>query len=122
MWRTMNRRAAQRTASVLVIVLWIAFGLVSLALYFGQSMMFDLRAADNYEAGVQADQAIEAAARYVCFALTNLQVQAQSSGTNIRGSWSSRAHSSVIRPNRVRRRTRKIIWPQRCRSATQNSG
>jgi hypothetical protein len=32
---------------VLIIVLWIAFGLVSLALYFANSMNFELRASDN---------------------------------------------------------------------------
>ena len=52
-------------ASVLIIVLWVAFGLVSLALYFAHSMSFELRAADNRVAGVEAQQAIEGAARYV---------------------------------------------------------
>jgi DNA uptake protein ComE-like DNA-binding protein len=79
------RGAARRSASVLIIVLWIAFGLVSIALYFGQSMLFNLHAADNYEAGVEADQAIEGAARYVSFVLTNLQLQIQTSTTNMPG-------------------------------------
>ena len=35
----------KRDGSVLVIVLWIAFGLVTVALYFGQSMALELRAA-----------------------------------------------------------------------------
>jgi DNA uptake protein ComE-like DNA-binding protein len=48
-------------------------------------MLFNLQAVDNYEAGVQADHAIEAAARYICFVLTNLQLQVQSSGTNMPG-------------------------------------
>ena len=55
--------ASSPNAAVLVIVLWIAFGLVSIALYFGQSMLFNLQATDNYEASVEADQAIEGAAR-----------------------------------------------------------
>ena len=66
-------------------MLWIAFGLISIALYFGQSMLFNLRAADNYEASVEADQAIEGAARYITTILTNLQVQVQSQGTNMPG-------------------------------------
>jgi DNA uptake protein ComE-like DNA-binding protein len=66
-------------------VLWIAFGLVSIALYFGQSMMFNLQAADNYEASVEADQAIEGAARYISAVLTNLQQQVLSQGTNMPG-------------------------------------
>jgi hypothetical protein len=48
-----GRSASSPKAAVLVIVLWIAFGLVSIALYFGQSMMFNLQAADNYEASVE---------------------------------------------------------------------
>src|SRR5271170_700227 len=80
-----DRRAPRQNAMVLVIVLWIAFGLVSIALYFGQSMMFNLQAADNYEASVEADQAIEGAARYITAVLTNLQVQIQAQGTNMPG-------------------------------------
>src|ERR1039458_3838631 len=79
------RNASSTNAAVLVIVLWIAFGLVSIALYFGQSMMFNLQAADNYEASVEADQAIEGAARYINAVLTNLQQQVQSQGTNMPG-------------------------------------
>ena len=37
-------RRSSDSASVLIIVLWIAFGLVSLALYFADSMSFELRA------------------------------------------------------------------------------
>ena len=44
------------------IVLWIAFGLVSLALYFGHSMMFELRASDNRVASQSAEQIIDGAA------------------------------------------------------------
>ena len=80
-----GRGASSPDAAVLVIVLWIAFGLVSIALYFGQSMMFNLQTADNYEASVEADQAIEGAARYVSAILTNLQQQVQSQGTNMPG-------------------------------------
>ena len=46
---------------MLVIVLWIAFGLVSLALYFANSMNFELRASDNRVSAMAADQAIEGA-------------------------------------------------------------
>jgi type II secretory pathway component PulK len=54
---------------VLVIVLWIAFGLVSLALYFANSMNFELRASDNRVSAMAADQAIEGAARYINYLL-----------------------------------------------------
>jgi hypothetical protein len=58
---------------VLIIVLWVAFGLVSLALYFAHSMSFELRAADNRVASVEAEQAIAGAARYVSNVLANAQ-------------------------------------------------
>jgi len=58
-------------ASVLIIVMWIAFGLVTLALYFAQSMTFELRAADNRVATVEAGQAIAGAARYITYVLAN---------------------------------------------------
>src|SRR5262245_48025428 len=53
------------SGSAFIIVLWIAFGLVSLALYFGNSMVQELRAADNRVSGLGAEQAIEGAVRYV---------------------------------------------------------
>lgn len=71
-----NRRASlislgNTTGAILVIVLWISFGLVSLALYFGHAMSFELRAADNFEANAEASQAIDGAARYVTLVLSN---------------------------------------------------
>jgi len=60
-------------ASALVIVLWVCLGIVSIALYFAQSMSFEIRAADNRVAGVQAEQAIAGAARYASNILSNLQ-------------------------------------------------
>jgi type II secretory pathway component PulK len=56
-------------ASVLILVLWIVIGLVSIALYFSSSMTYELRASDNRVSGVEADQAIEGAARYVAYVL-----------------------------------------------------
>src|SRR2546426_6592087 len=66
---------ARNRGSVLIIVMWIAFGLVSVALYFAHSMTYELRASDNRSAGVEAEQAIEGAARYINYVLTT-------SGTN----------------------------------------
>lgn len=57
----------------LIITLWVAFGLVSLALYFGYSMSLELKASDYRAAGYASDQAISGAARYVIYLLTNLQ-------------------------------------------------
>jgi DNA uptake protein ComE-like DNA-binding protein len=56
--------------SILIIVLWIAFGLVSMALYFGQSMTHELRASDNRVGSIEADQAINSAVRYVSYILS----------------------------------------------------
>jgi len=57
--------------SVLIIVLWIAIGLIGITLYFANSMTLELRASDNRVNGLAADQAIEGAARYVGYALAN---------------------------------------------------
>jgi DNA uptake protein ComE-like DNA-binding protein len=54
---------------VLVIVMLIAFGLISIALYFANSMSMELRASDNRASNLTADQAIEGAARYVSYVL-----------------------------------------------------
>jgi type II secretory pathway component PulK len=65
------RRSRER-GSVLIIVMWVAFGLVSIALYFAHSMTFELRASENRVASLEAEQAIAGAARYVNYLLTNL--------------------------------------------------
>ena len=62
-----SRKSQQ--GSVLIIVLWISIGLVSIALYFANSMNYELTAADNRVQGLSAEQAIEGAARYVACAL-----------------------------------------------------
>jgi type II secretory pathway component PulK len=69
------RRRSPQAGSVLIIVLWVSFGLVSLTLYFAQSMSLELRAADNRVAGLEAGQAIAGAARYVSNVLATAQVQ-----------------------------------------------
>jgi type II secretory pathway component PulK len=62
--------AKRERGSILVIVLWVALGLVAMTLYFADSMVFELRAADNALSGQAADQAIEGAARYVASVLS----------------------------------------------------
>jgi type II secretory pathway component PulK len=62
---------AGESGSLLVIVLWIAFGLVAITLYFADSMNFHYRAADNRVAALEAEEAIEGAARYVGCILSN---------------------------------------------------
>jgi DNA uptake protein ComE-like DNA-binding protein len=68
--------------SLLIIVMWISFGLVSLALYFGSSMLFEYRAADQNTAGVEAEQAMEGAAKYLLYVLTNTAVLGHMPTTN----------------------------------------
>jgi DNA uptake protein ComE-like DNA-binding protein len=72
-----DSRGGER-GSTFVIVLWIAFGLVSVALYFGYSMSYELRAADNRVSGQAAEQAIEGAVRYI----NNLLAYQSSYGSN----------------------------------------
>ena len=78
--RRSQNLAAARAGSVLIIVLWVAFGLVSLAIYFANSMSLELRSADNRVAALEADQAIEAAARYVSNVLARA-ISQQQTGT-----------------------------------------
>lgn len=59
---------------MLIIVLWVAFGLCSIALYFAHSMSMEYHAADNEVASMEADQAIEGAALYVSNVLATLMV------------------------------------------------
>lgn len=61
-----------RLGSILIVVLWIVFGLVSITLYFAHSMTVELRASDNRLAGLEAEQAIEGARRYVTCLLSNI--------------------------------------------------
>ncbi len=70
---TEETKRRPRQGAVLIIVLWIALGLAGTALLFGHSMMLDYRAADNTVAGIQAQQAIEGAHRYVLFVLSDLE-------------------------------------------------
>jgi type II secretory pathway component PulK len=58
--------------SVLVVVMWITFGLIGITLYFANSMTFEVRASDNRVAGEEAQFAIDAGRRYVTCILSNL--------------------------------------------------
>jgi DNA uptake protein ComE-like DNA-binding protein len=74
-------RSRSESGSVLIIVIWVAFGLVAIALYFAHSMSFELRSSDNRVAAVEAEQAIEGAARYVSNILAKTITQQQLPGT-----------------------------------------
>src|SRR4051812_5137651 len=49
---------SRKSGSMLIIVMWVTFGLVALAVYFANSMSIELRAADNRVAATEAEQAI----------------------------------------------------------------
>lgn len=66
-------RPGSERGSALIITLWVAFGLVALALYFAQSTTLELRASDNRTAALEAEQAIEGAARYAQYLLSHLE-------------------------------------------------
>ena len=74
---TPRARVSER-GSAFIIVLWIAFGLVSVCLYFGNSMNMELRASENRAADAAASQAIEGAVRYI----NNLLAWQCSNGSN----------------------------------------
>jgi type II secretory pathway component PulK len=64
--------ARRQHASILVIVLWIVFGLISITIYFAESMTSEFRASDARVAGIQSELAIEGARRYLTCVLSNL--------------------------------------------------
>jgi DNA uptake protein ComE-like DNA-binding protein len=70
--KTRHSTLLREGGSVLIIVIWIVFGLISVALYFGHAMSMSLHAEDNRVASAEARLAIEGAARYISLVLTNL--------------------------------------------------
>jgi type II secretory pathway component PulK len=71
--RRAKRARFTADGSVLVIVLWVALGLVSVALYFAHSMAMELRATDNRVASLEAAEAIAGAVRYLTNLLANVE-------------------------------------------------
>jgi len=67
-----SRAATARRGSVLIMVIWVIFGLIAITIYFANAMTSEIRAADNRAAGMEADQAIEGARRYISCVLSNL--------------------------------------------------
>jgi DNA uptake protein ComE-like DNA-binding protein len=68
-----GKLGTRKRGTILIVVLWVSMGLVSVALYFGHSMMLEYRAADNLVAGLEAEQAIEGALRYAKMLIENLE-------------------------------------------------
>lgn len=81
--RNLPAGSRRSRGSVLIIVLWVAIGLVSIALYFANAMTFELRASDNRASGMATDQAIEGAARYVGYVLANHATNGAVPATNL---------------------------------------
>ncbi|HLX94902.1 MAG TPA: hypothetical protein VKU37_04080 [Verrucomicrobiae bacterium] len=73
----------RQKASVLIIVLWVCIGLVAIALYFANSMTYELWASDNRASGLATDQAIEGAARYVSYVLATYATNGAMPATNL---------------------------------------
>lgn len=61
------------SGSVLIIVLWVTFGLVSMAIYFAHSMNLEMRTAANRVAAVEAEQVANGAARYAALLLSTME-------------------------------------------------
>ena len=67
----MQKARISNIGAVLIIVLWVAFGLVSMVLYFGHTMLMQFRASEQNSAGIEAEQATDGAIRYISYMLTN---------------------------------------------------
>jgi len=65
------RCSGSESGSVLILVLWIALGLVTLTIYFANSSSLEFQASDNRTSGLASEEAIDGAARYVTFVLAN---------------------------------------------------
>lgn len=68
-----HRRPARRGA-VMIIVMWVCLGLVALTVYFSDTMVSELRAADNRMVEVVARQAAAGGVRYAGFILSQFGV------------------------------------------------
>jgi type II secretory pathway component PulK len=64
----------QDRGSVLFIVLWISLGLVTLVLYFADSVNSELEAAANRVGDIEAEQAVAAGVRYAAYILNNYAI------------------------------------------------
>ena len=64
----------RESGALLIIVLWVAFGLVAITLYFANAMNHELRAADNRAANIAAGQTVAGAARYLSNYLSTVAI------------------------------------------------
>ena len=68
----MNPPTRSTKGSVLIVVMVLCLGLISMVLVFGNAMTLAYRGQDNSLAGQQAEQAIEGAARYAEYLMTQV--------------------------------------------------
>jgi len=69
--KTRSSDKLSKNGSLLIIVLWVVFGLVAITLYFANEMSLELRASDNRVCGLASEEAIEGALCYASTILTN---------------------------------------------------
>jgi type II secretory pathway component PulK len=100
--KALGNRAGVKRATVLIVVMWLTFALVSVAVYFGQTITLEYRAADNSMAGIQAEEAIDGAISYLKFCLYTYElnggestISTDASTLNLSSSLSSSSDSST---------------------------
>lgn len=71
--RRMMRQSERGT--LLIVVIWIALGLAAVVLYFANSVLMEYRSADQAQAGLESEQAIEGARRYLTYILKNQETK-----------------------------------------------
>lgn len=62
----------RRRGSLLIVVMWVSFGLVALLIYFAKDALETYRASENAAAALQAEQSIEGARRYLLHIFDNV--------------------------------------------------
>ncbi|MEN6627039.1 MAG: helix-hairpin-helix domain-containing protein [Candidatus Sumerlaeia bacterium] len=63
--------SSSRRGVLFVIVLWVCFGLIVMAIYFGDAMRLEYRAAENANAERAAAAAVDGAKNYILYAVKN---------------------------------------------------
>ena len=74
----MMRSRETRRGTALVLVLWVTFAMVVVAIYFAHSARLGYQASDNGLAGFRAEQATRGAERYLAYTLQNVATAGES--------------------------------------------
>jgi DNA uptake protein ComE-like DNA-binding protein len=78
-----GKRMGAKRATILIVVMWLAFAMVGVAVYFGDAIGLEYRAADNSLSGLQAEQVINGAKRYVKFCMWTYMLNSGETSTSI---------------------------------------